>query len=707
MAVLAVLMGLCLGGLPADFFADGRTAAPTFQELMNPALFPDPQCGMRVESASADTSGARVQTTGAQFQIDAAAGLITLTQRIGHERDLAALRFDTPLEGLALSHNTPGCALLTIQRPALTLRVNGDSLLMLHAHEPVRVRVEPRLEPGWHASLRNNHVVADEWGAFGLYCSEPTLDDQFEPFEATVAQYGLPADAVLWASVCPPKPYDWERSFRDNVVWHWSNTLGYPADDTLRAWRDHGNIVLLQSEVMLWKDWNFDFVPRLGPEEFARVRETLHGLGMRFIVYTSPYYFLRGTALEPKGFNSFDNFSNWPPGTPTGENMGLFLPAITRVMKEDRPDGLYFDGQYTDNPAALYALARAAREVVGENGILEWHSTHALGPNLCSLPQADAYVDFILRGEGQDQNYADQDYLRYFVAGYNIHNSIGVVCNNGSASLSQELVEAVLRYNGRFHTIAGWLAEPNFSSLLAQYHARLTPDLHAAVDREMDQRQAAITAKAAATREELRRLAAPPVWGAPAYATDFADALPGEPVVSQANDSAYLSPRDGALAIHARAHTHAFLRVPFTGRASGFVVQLRQGTDGGMSWGPAAALRLADGRLVRIGTRSDGLFQLDMFGEQRCFERFTDPNAWVWLRVRWGVQAGVIEYSLDGTTYTRLWRFVHKGALAGEFAELLIGKVPYNGRPGDNTDPGAAGDCAVAGVSVYRDSEAQ
>ena len=138
---------------------------------------------------------------------------------------------------------------------------------------------------------------------------------------------------------------------------------------------------------MLWKDWNLDFVPRSGAEAFSRVRETLHGLGMRFIVYTSPYYFLRGTPLEPVAFNSFDGFTNWPPGTPTGENMGLFLDAITRVMTEYKPDGLYFDGQYIENPAALYALARSAREIVGEAGILEWHSTHALGYEGCYLPR--------------------------------------------------------------------------------------------------------------------------------------------------------------------------------------------------------------------------------------------------------------------------------------------------------------------------------
>jgi len=80
---------------------------------------------------------------------------------------------------------------------------------------------------------------------------------------------------------------------------------------------------------MAWKDWNLDFVPRLGVEEFARVRRTLHEMGMRFIVYTSPFYFLKGTALEPQAINSFENFTDWPPGSSSGENMELFMAAIT------------------------------------------------------------------------------------------------------------------------------------------------------------------------------------------------------------------------------------------------------------------------------------------------------------------------------------------------------------------------------------------
>ena len=138
---------------------------------------------------------------------------------------------------------------------------------------------------------------------------------------------------------------------------------------------------------MLWKDWNLAF-ERAGAGRVRRARDRPPARHASSI--TRALYFLRNTPLK-HAFNSFANFTNWPPGTPTGENIEQFMAEIERLLKTHRPDGLYFDGQYIENPAALYALARRTRALLGEDGILEWHSTQALGSELCFLPQADAY----------------------------------------------------------------------------------------------------------------------------------------------------------------------------------------------------------------------------------------------------------------------------------------------------------------------------
>lgn len=294
----------------------------------------------------------------------------------------------------------------------------------------------------------------------------------------------------------PPKPYDWEKSLTNNTLWHWSTVTSYPDDDTLKSWRPYGNTVLFQGEIMLWKNWNLGFEPRLGLDEWNRVRDTLHSLDMRYMVYTSPSYFLKGTGNESYAVNSFKNFKGWPPYASrpfNGENMDLFMEEITRVVKELQPDGLYFDGQYRYNAAALYKLARTTRELLGEDGLMEWHSTLPLGEkkgkDLCYLPQADAYVDYILRGEHLGELFKDPVYMRYFVSGYNASNSIGVLCTRDHKYVTPEYCDILFDNNIRLHLAtgkknlrmaqySGWVyQEEPIERYQKLYLSRLTPEI--------------------------------------------------------------------------------------------------------------------------------------------------------------------------------------------------------------------------------------
>ena len=555
--LLAALVGAACLGMPC-----GHAAAPTFQELMNPAVFPDAQRAMRVEEATVSDQGLQVRTTGAAFELDAA-GNGVFRQRIGHEREVARIRITGLRATPKLTHNTAGLAFAQFNTPKLDLRVNGDSLFMFHAHEPVTIEITRCIEVGFQAAYRGNLLLLDEWGGFGLFCSDKDFGKALQPYETSVARHTLPADGVLWVSVCPPKPYDWDRSFADHVVWHWSMQTGYPPDAELAAWSKEGNIVLLQSEVMLWKDWNLAFEPRLGEAEFARVRNTMHAQGTRFIVYTSPYYFLKGTPIESRAMNSFEHYSEtgFPPGWPDGVNIDLFMDEIGKLMTKYRPDGLYFDGQYTENVPALYSLARRARALLGETGLLEWHSTAALGDGLCFLPQADAYVDFVLRGEGRDATYANFDYLRYFVSGYNASNSIGVLCNNGSKP-TPELMDQLLSANGRMHTLAGWLSDPKtMETVHNAYRARLTPALRAQVERESDARQNAIAERSKLRAEEQRALHTPPTWTKALLDVHAEELSAWTPHVSALNTAPF-QVKDNSLAITAKASTYAFLTHP-------------------------------------------------------------------------------------------------------------------------------------------------
>ena len=674
-------------------------AAPTFKEMMAPELFPDSQCGMEVESVLEDEGLIRITTTGAVIEIRPTSGEILFQQRLGHARPVAELRLAQPLRGTRITHSERGFARITVEQPRLTVRVNGDSLFMLQGHEPLAVAVDRKILPAFSPSYQKNHLVMDEWGGFGLYCSETTLEDHFNPDNETVASYALQGDTVLCVGVCPPKPYDWERSFGERVVWQYSSTaeFAYPPNDLLRAYRNSGNIILLQSDAMFWKDWNLDFVPRLGNEEFARVRETVHDLGMRFIVYTSPKFFLKGTEQESRAVNDQPGAC---PGASGGENMGLFMEAITRVMRDLKPDGLYFDGQYSNDPASLYALARSSRKVVGEEGILEWHSSAGLGGGICYMPQADAYVDFHLRGEGNDRQYADFDYLRFFISGYNINNCISFLCNNGNAHRrpSEQFVEDVLRANVRFQADA--LGDTTGTAYIPPgYFSRLTPKLREELDSLVDAGQAKIPEKLASLRAERESLGEPSNWGSPVFEEEFT-AIPTAPSGVSSQNSDPFSVADGSLRIRAHANTFAYYRFPLKARARGLVIKLRQGTDGGMFWGPRALLRWPDGTKFGLGTRSDR--SLTVTGPEGQFDGGVhDPRNWVWLRARWGKKQCVFESSTDGHVYQRVWAFERAESLNEETGELIVGKIACSGLDVDYVTPGGVGECEIDFVRVY------
>lgn len=686
-------ISLCVIAVLGAVGAVAQNAVPKFQDLMDPSVFPEPQCGMVVDEAKQVESGAQVKTTGAEIVVDAAKGEIAFQQRLVEQRLLGKVIFGKPMAALQMTHSGPGFARLAAEQPKITVRVNGDSLCLIQVHEPLEIIVQCAITPAWNATWKSNHLVVDELGGFAVYCSETDLNDHFDPYQPEIARYALPVDAVLCFGVCPPKPYDWQRSLDQQVLWHWSNATSYPPDDELKSWKPFGTMILLQSEVMLWKDWNLDFVPRLGMDEWNRVRNTIHGMDMPYIVYTSPFYFLKGTPQEKNAVN--DQPGVCPGAIVNGENMPLFLEAITRVMQDLKPDGLYFDGQYMENPAALYALARKSRAIIGEKGLLEWHSTGELGPpeGMMYMPHADAYTDIQLRGEGRDAVYGNFDYLRFFVSGYNINNCIGVLCTNSAKDLTKEVLEPLLEANGRLHTLIGNPQKRDF--IINDYRPRMTMDLQKFVDQRTRERQAGVADK----MKGLHSFLSGEDWNAaPQWSNEF-DTMPDAACLVSPENSEPFSIREGCLHIKAKTNTHAYMTIPMNKTIRGFEIRLKQGTDGGMSWGPAAMVRWSNGDGARIGTRKNE-YQADIMGTQIVGPPYAASD-WVWVRARWDDARGVTEFSTDGVHYQRFFVFYRKNSASEPVTELLVGKVPYNGLPQDCPDLGVLGECDIDFVRVF------
>jgi hypothetical protein len=682
--------------------------------LLGTADLMQAQLGMRLEVVPTDAAQVVLRTTGAEVAFLPARDRIRFRQRLGREREAAELSFPAgTLAGLHVTRSGPGAALLANRDGSLRLRLNADSLLMLRPSGAMAVSCSLGFEPASVRRFGGDVLALDEWGCVGTYLATGAGTAQVSNDTRSIGHTLMPGQ-VVWFSLGPPRPFDWEASFRDRVVWHWSMKTGYPTDAEIEAWAPYGNILLQQSEVMLWKDWSLRFIPRLGLGEFQRVNRTCERLGMRNIVYTSPFYFLTGTGLEDKAMNNFDNFAvtGFSPGDPRGLNWPIFLDQIATVMRGYRPDGLYFDGIY-GSIVRTYLISRKARELAGDHGLLEYHATGSPPGGGCYLPQIDTYYDFILRGEGCPDQYTDPDYLRYFVSTYNISNSIGVLCNNNDYKLDAAFLNTLLDNNIRLHLIPGWLADYRKQALERFYWPALTPALPARVEAAAAARQAQFLER----QQELHRALATPsgnwptLWRADFAKTRLSAALPA-PALAQGLETAlpdgwtaFLSPRseatvqatDGQLVISARAHTVVALQRDLPPEAAAVECRVLAQGDCGMSWGPGLCVLGGTGR-ARIGARSDGRLQTDRPGDQQLHEGYP-PGAWYWLRLRFVGPVVVFEASHDGKAWTSL-RAERMTALTGP-RRLLIGKVPFDGGRTEHAEPGGMGTVSVADVSVY------
>jgi len=698
----AVLLALALGA-PAAQEQELPALSPSIEHdadyLLTTSDFTAPQFGMAVEGVRQAEDRLVVRTTGAEFVFEPAAGVLHLRQRLGRAREAAVATFsEGALTGLKIERQSNGAVLLSAGDGKLQLRINGDSLLMLRDARGLRLTEELRFSPLTIGQAAGNALLLDEYGGVGSYLAAGTGGGWGLDESGALSCRAEPGD-VLWLAVAPPREYPWEASLRDRVCWHWSMQTGYPSDAEIEQWSAHGNILLQQSEVMLWKDWSLRFVPRNGIEEFQRVNRTCERLGMRNIVYTSPFYFLTGTGLEARAMNSFDNFAvtGFSPGDGRGLNWPIFVQEITKVMREYRPDGLYFDGIY-DNVVRTYLLARKAREVVGENGLLEYHATGSPPGGGVYLPQIDTYFNFILRGEGCQADYTNPGYLRYFVSTYNISNSIGVLCNNNDYPLDEAFVNTLLDDNIRLHYLLGGPEDQRTQGMLKYYWPALNEGLRARVEGAAERRQA----EAPHIWEALRRARQSDTAGLRVVyegASESGEALPAagwRTVLSPHSEGAF-TVQDGVLTVSARAHTVAFLERDVPDETVAVQCRVRAAGDCGMSWGPGLLLR-AGGRTFRVGLRSDDRAQVDRAGSQLLFDGFP-VGTWYWLRLRFVEGCAVYETSEDGDHW-RCLQTEYIGPVAGP-KSLAVGKVPYNGGQDEYTEFGGLGTCEVADVKAF------
>ena len=485
----------------------------TARDLLAPEMFPKASFGMAVEGVE-DGAVAYVTTTGGVFRIRKALDTIECDQRIPAPRQVAALMLPPgSTRDIELTHHSSGA--VVFEGAGTTLRINGDSTVMVAPGKNGDIRAELSFPPDCHFGAGGNHNFFDPNGGISFFDNgnspDPLVELESDPVTVT---WNWRAGSVFWSAVSPPKPFDWDASFQ-HYAGQGSSHLRYvyPSDGEIEAASKQASILFLHSEMLLWKAWQTNLTPR-DPEKLAHVINAAHNRGMKVIVYTTPVWFLKNTPREHEQQidptpGPMGTVPHW--GKP--DNANLYLQQISRVFKEMSLDGFYFDGIYgaPEHLAASYHLTRAARELVGDDGVLIYHGTGdapSVGGSRTYCPSLNAYYNYILRGEGEEKR-TDPEYVRYFLSSYNLSNSVCLSLYRTDEIPSAEQIDLTLRANVRYPMPLGLLVgnSPERAHFQEHYFSRLTPSLKAEIAGELARRTGALDRKLARARKLRRRLA--------------------------------------------------------------------------------------------------------------------------------------------------------------------------------------------------------
>jgi hypothetical protein len=386
--------------------------------------------GMEIKSVEATDAWVVVVTTGARYKFEAGGRAVVCSQRIPQQRKVAVCQFDPPLGALRKTRVDKDVCVLQGHRVALS--VNGDSLIAIGTNRSICMTITAYLAARHYRLASDNLFAIDETGGFCLY-PQQRLDYEASASIFSREPKSVKADgwqAVLQArprklvalAVFPPKPFPWKQSFDNRIV----HSNGYPADDAIRSWSKHCNVLVLHQNIYRGGSSRGPYVIS-DDREYRRVISTAQAAGMQVLPY----------------FN---------PGAYSVQNVDKALNLLHEHHERYKFDSFYFDGLYRNAewPKSYYFIRRA-RELVGTK-VIYTHSTLNPPANSPSIycPFIDAYSDFLLRGEGQTIRGGDDPYLRYVVGTNNISNSIATLKGDKMQGVDLKgRLEAMLKLHGR------------------------------------------------------------------------------------------------------------------------------------------------------------------------------------------------------------------------------------------------------------------
>ncbi|MCE5257538.1 MAG: hypothetical protein LLG44_00580, partial [Chloroflexi bacterium] len=331
---------------------------------------------MNIKSVFETPERMTVVTTGARYEFNKVAekGTVSCYQRINEERLVARITFGHPFTTLSIEHHDDESVVLNqiVQSTWYTkLVIRADGVLEIYSMPQLDLQFAGAFAPEYSGQRNGNLLLLDDIGGIGIYpCAWFSLRDTSGMAGRNWRlHYEGSQFCRMYVSVLPPRPYNWERSYRDRIA-HWGVnppwTFGhYPPDEMVAKAAEDANILVLHTQIwhgklsrqgielateeQLTEDasyCSYDYTP-YDTAALHHLVDTAHDLGMQVVPYFSPTFSMASGSA--------------------------FLEMVERKLTQFGFDGVYFDGVTFDIQQA-YELVRKTRKMLGGR-ILYIHST--------------------------------------------------------------------------------------------------------------------------------------------------------------------------------------------------------------------------------------------------------------------------------------------------------------------------------------------
>lgn len=434
--------------------------------------------GMIIKKASEKNGSFEVESTGAKFYYKN--NTLKISQGLSTKRDLALIDFSEggPFELIKLNQDHTFMAGKNID-----IIIYGDSSCVIAPKKRVNLTIKGRFKPDYTGKYHGELLFIDNLGGIAMYTNRNSksykIDYSNQNSDSWEVKYSIEKDEQLMIAAFPGRPFDWEKSFRRNIVFtqaSFGKRYGImPPNWLIQKWSQYFNVMVL------WHGGLYDPLdPKntysgpyvvANPSELKRAITMAHLAKMKVTLYTSFYYF-------------FDKYQGYED----------YIEQIKKLKEIYDIDGVYIDGMLStgsghenDQVFINWETIRRLRLLFGREGVIIYHGT-SFGHDVATIPLVDTYCDATLYGENVPFKSIQDKYVQYQVRKYGISNTIALwkPGPHPKSITDTAIIDAVLNMNGRLRYWAGAIAveptakQPNIwiSDLNTTYEAYLKKLIH-------------------------------------------------------------------------------------------------------------------------------------------------------------------------------------------------------------------------------------